>query len=77
MTKAVLGIIGGSGVYNLPGIEDMREERIASPWGEASDTLRICRIGQTEVVFLPRHGRGPPGTGLRPDTWWFRIARMA
>jgi 5'-methylthioadenosine phosphorylase len=54
----VLGIIGGSGVYNLPGIEDMRVERIASPWGEPSDTLRIGRIGQTEVVFLPRHGRG-------------------
>jgi 5'-methylthioadenosine phosphorylase len=58
MTKAVLGIIGGSGVYNLPGIEDMREEHIASPWGEPSDTLRIGRIGQTKVVFLPRHGRG-------------------
>ncbi|GEO15502.1 S-methyl-5'-thioadenosine phosphorylase [Microvirga aerophila] len=58
MTKAVLGIIGGSGVYNLPGLEDMREERIASPWGEPSDTLRIGRIGQTKVVFLPRHGRG-------------------
>jgi 5'-methylthioadenosine phosphorylase len=58
MTKAVLGIIGGSGVYNLPGLEDMREERIASPWGEPSDILRIGRIGTTTVVFLPRHGRG-------------------
>ena len=58
MTKAVLGIIGGSGVYDLPGIEDVREERIASPWGEPSDVLRIGRIGGTTVVFLPRHGRG-------------------
>jgi 5'-methylthioadenosine phosphorylase len=58
MTKAVLGIIGGSGVYNLPGLADMREERIASPWGEPSDVLRIGRIGRTKVVFLPRHGRG-------------------
>jgi 5'-methylthioadenosine phosphorylase len=58
MTKAVLGVIGGSGVYDLPGIEDVREERIASPWGEPSDALRIGRIGATEVVFLPRHGRG-------------------
>lgn len=58
MTRAVLGIIGGSGVYHLPGLEDVREERIASPWGEPSDSLRIGRIGPTEVVFLPRHGRG-------------------
>src|SRR5215211_1381917 len=58
MTKAILGVIGGSGVYDLPGFEDLREERIASPWGEASDALRIGRLGRTEVVFLPRHGRG-------------------
>src|SRR5215218_9493039 len=58
MTRAVLGIIGGSGVYDLPGLEDVREECIASPWGEPSDALRIGRIGRTPVVFLPRHGRG-------------------
>ena len=58
MTKAVLGVIGGSGVYDLPGIEDVREERVASPWGEPSDAVRIGRIGGTTVVFLPRHGRG-------------------
>src|SRR5919112_3075103 len=58
MTEAVLGVIGGSGVYDLPGLEDVREERIASPWGDPSDVVRIGRIGRTEVVFLPRHGRG-------------------
>src|SRR3712207_3591666 len=58
MTKAVLGVIGGSGVYDLPGLEDVREERVSSPWGEPSDALRTGRIGQTEVAFLPRHGRG-------------------
>src|SRR5215218_4692781 len=58
MTKAVLGVIGGSGVYDLPGIEDVREERIASPWGESSDAVRIGRIEDTTVIFLPRHGRG-------------------
>ena len=58
MTKAVLGVIGGSGVYDLPGIADVREERIASPWGEPSDAVRIGRVGETAVVFLPRHGRG-------------------
>ena len=58
MTKAVLGIIGGSGIYDLPGLIDLREEAVASPWGEPSDVLRFGRIGGTEVVFLPRHGRG-------------------
>ena len=58
MSQAILGIIGGSGVYELPGIEDLREERIATPWGEPSDAIRTGRVGQTRVVFLPRHGRG-------------------
>lgn len=58
MSRAVLGIIGGSGVYDLPGLEDLREQRIASPWGEPSDALRFGRLGRTQVVFLARHGRG-------------------
>jgi 5'-methylthioadenosine phosphorylase len=58
MTRAVLGVIGGSGVYHLPGLEGVREERVATPWGEPSDGLRIGRVGGTEVVFLARHGRG-------------------
>jgi len=64
MAKAVLGIIGGSGIYDLPGLDSVEERRIATPWGEPSDVLRTGRIGTTEVVFLPRHGRGhriPPG----------------
>lgn len=58
MTQAILGIIGGSGIYDLPGLEDRREEMIATPWGEPSDTLMRGRIGQAEIVFLSRHGRG-------------------
>jgi len=58
MTQAVLGIIGGSGIYDLPGITDVREERVTTPWGEPSDMLRVGRVGATQVVFLPRHGRG-------------------
>lgn len=58
MSRAVLGIIGGSGVYDIPGLADVREERIVSPWGEPSDALRRGRLGETELVFLPRHGRG-------------------
>ena len=71
MTKAVVGIIGGSGVYHLPGLEDEREERVTTPWGEPSDTLRFGRIGHTEAVFLPRHGRGhrfaPNGINYRAN----------
>ena len=58
MTKAVLGVIGGSGVYDLPGLQDAREERIASPWGEPSGALRIGNIDGLPLVFLPRHGKG-------------------
>jgi len=58
MSEAVLGIIGGSGIYDLPGLTDLREERIESPWGEPSDVLRIGKMGTTKIVFLPRHGRG-------------------
>jgi 5'-methylthioadenosine phosphorylase len=58
MTKAIVGIIGGSGVYNLDALTDLREEKVATPWGEPSDHLRLGRIGSTEAVFLARHGRG-------------------
>jgi 5'-methylthioadenosine phosphorylase len=55
--KAVLGIVGGSGIYDLP-LNNARWERVESPWGEASDALRIGEIGGLKIVFLPRHGRG-------------------
>ncbi len=58
MTKAVLGIIGGSGIYDLPGLENVREERIESPWGEPSGPLRIGEIAGLPVVFLSRHDKG-------------------
>ena len=58
MAQAVIGIIGGSGVYDLPGLTDLREETVATPWGTPSDPLRFGKLGGREVVFLPRHGRG-------------------
>jgi 5'-methylthioadenosine phosphorylase len=58
MTASVLGIIGGSGIYELPGLEDVREEAIASPWGEPSAPLRRGQIAGLPVVFLPRHDKG-------------------
>jgi 5'-methylthioadenosine phosphorylase len=58
MAKAVLGIIGGSGIYSLPGLENVREQRIESPWGEPSGALRVGDIAGLPVVFLPRHDKG-------------------
>lgn len=58
MTKAVLGIIGGSGIYDLPGLQNVREERIESPWGEPSAALRIGDIDGLPIVFLTRHDKG-------------------
>ena len=58
MGKAVLGIIGGSGIYDLPGLEKARQERIKSPWGEPSAPLRVGEITGTPVVFLSRHDKG-------------------
>ena len=58
MTKSVLGIIGGSGVYDLPGLENIHSKRILTPWGEPSDELGFGEIDGLPLVFLPRHGRG-------------------
>ncbi|MBU6358072.1 MAG: S-methyl-5'-thioadenosine phosphorylase [Rhodospirillales bacterium] len=56
--RPVIGVIGGSGLYDIEGIEDKRWERVATPWGEASDELMFGTLEGVSVVFLPRHGRG-------------------
>jgi len=58
MTRAVLGVIGGSGIYDLPGLEKVRQRTIKSPWGEPSSSLRVGEIAGTPVVFLSRHDKG-------------------
>jgi 5'-methylthioadenosine phosphorylase len=58
MTKAVLGVIGGSGIYDLPGLEKVRQKTIRSPWGKPSSRLRVGEIAGTPVVFLSRHDKG-------------------
>ncbi|NBN76884.1 S-methyl-5'-thioadenosine phosphorylase [Microvirga tunisiensis] len=58
MTDCVLGVIGGSGIYDLPGLAGAEWVRVETPWGEPSDDLRIGHIDGLKVVFLPRHGRG-------------------
>lgn len=58
MSKWTLGIIGGSGLYEIDGLEDRHEEAVETGWGKPSDTLVRGRIGEVDLVFLPRHGRG-------------------
>ncbi len=58
MSGNVLGIIGGSGLYDLPGLTDTRWVTVDTPWGAPSDQLFRGRLGSAELVFLPRHGRG-------------------
>jgi len=58
MAKAILGVIGGSGIYDLPGLERVREQRFESPWGKPSAALRVGEIASLPVVFLSRHDKG-------------------
>ncbi|MBV9235626.1 MAG: S-methyl-5'-thioadenosine phosphorylase [Xanthobacteraceae bacterium] len=58
MTRCVLGIIGGSGIYDLPGLANVREEKVATPWGEPSAPMLTGEIAGLPVVFLPRHDKG-------------------
>jgi len=60
----VIGIIGGSGLYNLPGLTDKQWTRCDTPWGAPSDDILLGTLGAARLAFLPRHGRGhriPPG----------------
>jgi 5'-methylthioadenosine phosphorylase len=58
MTRSVLGIIGGSGIYELPGLEKTQTKLVDSPWGEPSAPLVTGEIAGLPVVFLSRHGKG-------------------
>src|SRR6186997_1912899 len=58
MAGWTLGVIGGSGLYEIDGLEDRRWVRVESPFGAPSDQLLTGRIGAVRLVFLPRHGRG-------------------
>ena len=55
-----IGIIGGSGLYDIEGIEEQQWLAIDTPWGDPSDEILFGRIGDVQVRFLPRHGRGHP-----------------
>jgi 5'-methylthioadenosine phosphorylase len=58
MASWTLGVIGGSGLYEIEGLQDAAWRRVESPFGEPSDELLTGRLGDVRLVFLPRHGRG-------------------
>jgi len=58
VTQPLLAIIGGSGLYDLPGLTDTRWETVDTPWGAPSDQVFRGRLNGAELAFLPRHGRG-------------------
>ncbi|MSP20208.1 MAG: S-methyl-5'-thioadenosine phosphorylase [Alphaproteobacteria bacterium] len=69
--RRVIGVIGGSGLYEVPGLTNMRWEKVPSPFGEPSDEFLFAELGGQGVVFLPRHGRGhklsPAGINYRAN----------
>ncbi|HEY3637584.1 MAG TPA: S-methyl-5'-thioadenosine phosphorylase [Rhizomicrobium sp.] len=58
MTNTILAVIGGSGIYDIAGLENPRWEKISTPWGEPSDSILMGRLNGVDMLFLPRHGRG-------------------
>ena len=73
MSEAAIGVIGGSGLYELPGLTDVRWRRVRTPFGDPSDEYCVGRIGPRRVVFLARHGRGhriaPTDLNFRANIW--------
>lgn len=73
MTERTLGVIGGSGLYDLPGLEGAEEVQVTTPFGEPSDRLVVGRLHGVRMAFLPRHGRGhrlcPHELPFRANLW--------
>src|ERR1700742_1683314 len=72
-----IGIIGGSGLYNMPGFETQEEAVIQTPFGDPSDNFVLGKLGGKEVAFLSRHGRGhrisPSELNFRANIWGFKM----
>jgi 5'-methylthioadenosine phosphorylase len=58
MAEAKIGVIGGTGLYQIEGLNDAREIKVKTPFGDPSDAITIGKLKEVEVAFLPRHGRG-------------------
>ncbi len=56
--QTMIGVIGGSGLYDIDGLEGASWVKVATPWGKPSDDILVGRLNGTPIAFLPRHGRG-------------------
>jgi 5'-methylthioadenosine phosphorylase len=56
--QTMIGVIGGSGVYDIDGLEGASWVKVKTPWGKPSDEVLLGRLNGTAMAFLPRHGRG-------------------
>ncbi|HYL15928.1 MAG TPA: S-methyl-5'-thioadenosine phosphorylase [Terriglobales bacterium] len=76
MSQAEIGIIGGSGLYSMPGLTDVREQRQKTPFGEPSDAYVLGTLEGRRVAFLARHGRGhrimPTELNFRANIYGFK-----
>ena len=76
MSEPLIGVIGGSGLYQLEGLENLEEITVETPFGDPSDVLMKGRLGGRDVVFLPRHARGhrllPTEINHRANIWALR-----
>jgi len=74
--QAQIGIIGGSGLYQMPGFEAQEEHVLETPWGKPSDAYIIGKLASKNVAFLARHGRGhkfmPSELNFRANIWGFK-----
>lgn len=70
---SLIGIIGGSGIYEMEGLSDVKEIRVETPFGEPSDAFITGRLADRPLAFLPRHGRGhrllPREVNSRANIW--------
>ena len=77
MDQVRIGVIGGSGVYDMAQLKDVQEVRLDTPFGSPSDAYVIGKIDDQAVAFLPRHGRGhrisPSHINSRANIWGFKM----
>ena len=76
MAKATIGVIGGSGLYSMPGLQKVREVRVTTPFGKPSDAYMVGTLEGRQVAFLARHGRGhlitPSELNFRANIYGFK-----
>ncbi|MDO8673825.1 MAG: S-methyl-5'-thioadenosine phosphorylase, partial [Dehalococcoidia bacterium] len=58
MAEAKIGVIGGSGLYEIEGLTQVEQVKISTPFGDPSDLITVGSLEGTKIAFLPRHGRG-------------------